>query len=351
MRKGKIKVLIISGGPSSEREISLKTGEQITKFLPPEKYDPYLIEITSEGKWLLRRNASGPSAAKELSLKKYGFELFDVAFIGIHGKFGEDGTIQSFLETVGIPYTGSGVLASALGMNKLKTLEFVSKNNIHTPAFLSAALPLSLPLLQKLHKDIQKDIGYPCVIKPNQAGSSIGISIVKKPTDLDRALEIASKEDRTIIVEEYISGTELTCAVMGNTAQTKLVALPPIEIIPEGEFFDYDSKYFSKITQEICPARIDKRATKELQNTASKVHELLGCDGLTRSDFILTKGGKLYFLEINTIPGLTENSLSPKEAAVAGFSFGEFLDKQLELALLRFPPDPSRIRTEKKTKK
>lgn len=346
MPKKKIKVLVISGGPSSEREISLKTGEQIAKFLPRKKYDPYLVEITKEGKWLLRGKTSEPSLTEELSLKKHEFEPFDVAFIGMHGKFGEDGTIQALLGTVGIPYTGSGVLASALGMNKLKTLEFVSKNNIRTPNFLSITFPISSSRLKILHKDIQKNIGYPCVIKPNQAGSSIGISIVKKSNDLNHALKTALKEDSVVLVEEYISGTELTCATMGNTAQTELIALPPVEIIPEGEFFDYDSKYSSKVTQEICPARINKKITKELQSITTKVHELLGCDGLTRSDFILTKNGKLYFFEINTIPGLTEGSLSPKEAAAAGFSFGEFLDKQLELALLRFSGDPSRIRTE-----
>jgi len=340
--KRKINVIVICGGPSNERGISIKTGEYVLKSLPGKKYNPYLIEISEAGKWLLRgrREQLADSRSKTQALvpsQKQQFRNFDVAFIAMHGKFGEDGKIQALLELIGIPYTGSGVLASALGMSKIKTFEVVSKHGINTPRFIPLkSLISSKQQLSTLGKRIEREIGYPHVAKPNESGSSIGISIVHNRKELPLALKRAFKEDSQILIEEYIKGMELTCAIMGNSGQTPLLALPSVEIIPAGEFFDYDSKYFSPKTQEICPARISKKQTKQLQELSKKVHEILGCDGLSRSDFILTPRGQLYFLEINTIPGLTEASLSPKEAKVHGMTFGEFLDRQVQLALLKY---------------
>ena len=342
MPKNKINVMIICGGPSNEREVSLKTGLQIAKALPKNKYRLAVAEISKEGRWFLRGSADRLLENKQTTSKALvpsndsrEFRAIDVAFIGMHGKFGEDGKIQALLETIGIPYTGSGVLASALGMNKLKTLEVVGKYGIVTPKFMALyAFPRGKEM-PKLRAKIKKEIGYPCVVKPNESGSSIGISIVRKPEQLPGALRSAFKEDRMVLIEQYIKGKEVTCATMGNTGQTEIVALPPIEIIPDGEFFDYDSKYFSAKTQEICPARISKKQTRELQALAKKAHAVIGCDGLSRSDFILTNRGKFYFLEINTIPGLTAASLAPKAARAHGMPFPEFLDKQVQLALMR----------------
>lgn len=337
----KIKVVVICGGPSNEREISLKTGEQVLKALPA-KYTPHLIEIKKDGRWLLKADypkqiATGKNKVRTLvPHQKQQFSDFDIAFIAMHGKFGEDGKIQALLETIGIPYTGSGVLASALGMNKRKTLEVLGRYDIKTPRFtFLCSMPDSKSQLTKVKKIIAEQVGYPCVIKPNESGSSIGISIVRNEKEVQAGLEKAFKEDSSVLIEEYIKGLELTCAVIGNSGQTPLTALPPVEIISANEFFDYDAKYFSKETQEICPARINEQQTKQLQNLSKKVHEIIGCDGLSRSDFILTSKNQLYFLEINTIPGLTETSLSPKEAIASGMTFSEFLDKQVELALLK----------------
>lgn len=334
-------MVVICGGPSNEREISLKTGEQVLNALPT-RYNPHLIEIKESGEWLLKAAYPKQITASRTRIKtlaphqKRQFSNFDIAFIAMHGKFGEDGKIQALLETIGVPYTGSGVLASALGMNKRKTLEIVGRYGIKTPKFTFLySLPDSKNQLAKVTKMIGRQIGYPCVIKPNESGSSIGISIVHNEKEIQNGLKKAFKEDRVILIEEYIGGLELTCAVMGNSGQTPLTALPPVEIIPANEFFDYDAKYFSKKTQEICPARISKQRTKQLQNLSKKVHEIIGCDGLSRSDFILTPGGQLHFLEINTIPGLTETSLSPKEAIADGMTFSGFLDKQIQLALLK----------------
>ena len=342
MAKKKINVLVICGGPSNEREVSLKTGLQIAKALPKDKYQLTLAEISKEGKWLLRGNPAqfldGPknfSKALVPAGNNQEFRGFDVAFVGMHGRFGEDGRVQALLEMIGVPYTGSGVLASALGMNKLKTLEIISRVGVTVPKFIALrALPQkqNIPALQS---KIKKEIGYPCVVKPNESGSSIGISIVRKPKDLANAIRTAFNEDRTVLIEQYIKGKEVTCAVMGNTGQTAITALPPIEIIPAGEFFDYDSKYFSAETKEICPARITKKQAEAVQKLAQKVHATIGCDGLSRSDFILTDKGKFYFLEINTIPGLTEASLAPKAASAHGMPFPDFLDAQIKLAILR----------------
>lgn len=336
----KLNVIIICGGPSNERNVSLKTGEQVLRALP-KKYNSCLIEIEQSGRWLLRDDSNkkltnGPNNSKLLISNPKWYNNFDIAFIAMHGKFGEDGKIQALLETVGISYTGSGILASALGMNKRKTLEIVAKYGIKTPKFIS--LNSSAILRKQLtyaKKEIAQKIGYPCVIKPNESGSSIGVSIVHSSREVPAALQQAFKEDNSILIEEYIKGIELTCAILGNSGQTQLLALPPIEIIPANEFFDYNSKYFSSKTREICPARINKRQTNQLQNLAKKVHEIIGCDGLSRSDFILTNKNVLYFLEINTIPGLTKGSLSPKAAKVYGLTFPKFLDKQIQLALLK----------------
>ena len=342
MIKSKINVLVLCGGPSNEREVSLKTGLQIAKALPKDKYQLTLAEIAKDGKWLLRDSASylsGDSKNAGTALIPSGhnpeLQVFDVAFVGMHGRFGEDGKVQALLEMIGIPYTGSGVLASALGMNKMRTLEIVGKYGIKSPKFMTLRSMLAKKDRSAFQMKVARSVGYPCVVKPNESGSSIGISIVRKKEGLFTAIKKAFEEDNIVLIEQYIKGKEVTCAVMGNTGQTDLVALPPIEIVPAGEFFDYDSKYFSQKTQEICPARITKSQTAKLQALAKKVHGVIGCDGLSRSDFILTDKSKFYFLEINTIPGLTEASLAPKAAAAHGMPFPKFLDKQVQLAMAK----------------
>jgi D-alanine-D-alanine ligase len=220
-------------------------------------------------------------------------------------------------------------------MNKMRTLEIVGMHGVKTPKFMVLrSLPAKKDVVA-LERKVARSIGYPCVVKPNESGSSVGISIVRKKGNLLEALRKAFKEDRIVLIEKYIKGMEVTCAVVGNTGETELVALPPIEIVSAGEFFDYDAKYFSAKTQEICPARLTKAQTAKLQMLAQKAHAVIGCDGLSRSDFILTSRGKFYFLEINTIPGLTEASLAPKAATVHGMPFPKFLDMQIELALTK----------------
>jgi len=337
-KKNKINVLVLCGGPSNEREVSLKTGLQIAKSLPKSKYRMTLAEITKDGRWLLRdgiQNALGTSKALIPTGNDPTLRTFDVAFVGMHGRFGEDGKVQALLEMMDIPYTGSEVLASALGMNKVRTLELVGKYGIKTPRLIALrSVPTKKDLIA-LQKKIGRSFGYPCVVKPNESGSSIGVSIVRKKDDLFKAIKKAFNEDTIVMIEEYIKGRELTCAVLGNTGFGTLAPLPPIEIVSGGEFFDYDAKYSSKNTEEICPARITKAQTKKIQALAEKAHAVIGCDGLSRSDFILTPRGAFYFLEINTVPGLTEASLAPKAAMAHGMPFPKFLDAQIQLAIAK----------------
>jgi D-alanine-D-alanine ligase len=297
-----------------------------------------LAEIAKDGRWLLRNGTNNSSETLKTLIptsRNAAMQKFDVAFVGMHGRFGEDGKVQALLEIIGIPYTGSGVLASALGMNKMRTLEIVSKYGIKTPQFIALRSMPTKKNFATLRQRIERSIGYPCVVKPNESGSSIGISIVHKKDDLFGAIKMAFQEDVIVLIEEYIKGKEFTCAVMGNTGQSTLVALPPVEIVPPREFFDYQAKYSSRETKEICPARLTKSQIKKIEMLAENVHTIIGCDGLSRSDFILTTRGEFYFLEINTIPGLTEASLAPKAATAHGMPFPKFLDAQIQLAMAK----------------
>lgn len=331
----KLRIALICGGPSNEREVSLKSGTQIARSLEPQKYAVSLIEISKDGKWLLSQSTEkskkpGKAIAifsKDTSITRSNLRKIDVAFIALHGYFGEDGKIQSMLELLKIPYTGSGVMASAIAMNKAKTMDIAALAGIKVPPFV---------LLNKsirIKRELVKFLGYPLVIKPNESGSSVGITIAHDEKELEQSLRKAFQEGAEVIAQKYVEGRELTCGVMGNTGRTDLLALPPVEIVTNNKFFDYEAKYSSGKSEEICPAHVSKNIERAVQNLSKKIHALLGCDGLTRSDFILDKKGNLNFLEINTIPGMTEASLAPKEAKAIGWSFDKFLDKIIELAI------------------
>lgn len=353
MTNNKINIAVIGGGFSNERSVSLNTSKKIFSVLSKKKYNIFLVEISKEKKWILKNqpevsNSKRALVTTDLSKKITPFSNslskaeymgsilkdIDVAFIALHGKNGEDGKIQAVLDLLGIPYTGSGVLASALGMNKIKCLEIVSSHGIKVPNCMPVYLNANTNI-GVIKKDVLRKIGYPCIVKPNESGSSIGVSLVKNERSLKKSLEAAFKEDDLVLIEEYISGREFTCGVLGNTNKTELISLPPVEIIVNEEsFFDYHNKYHTEKIKEVCPPMIGKELNNKILKTSKKIHEILGCDGLSRSDFILAdKNRQLYFLEINTIPGQTETSLCPKEAKAMGWSFPEFIDKQIMLAL------------------
>lgn len=332
----KLKVMVLMGGKNPEHEVSLISGREVVKHLEVKKYDVLPVVISKDGqKWQLKNLTEFLSSAESeiidavdltptnevIKPEELSFRA-DVVFIAIHGPFGEDGTIQGLLELVGVPYTGSGVLASALGMDKAMFKKIMKAEGILTPNFFV--------LTDNDKRDgIWEKLELPLIVKPASQGSSVGVTIVRGKDKLDVSLNEAFKYGSKIIVEEYISGTEVTCGVLGNE---KPIALPVVEIIPNNEFFNYKAKYVDRESKEIIPAKISEELTKLVQETAVKVYQSIGCRGFGRVDMIIFKG-QPYILEINTIPGLTPNSLLPKEAAAAGISYPELLDKLIDLAL------------------
>jgi len=305
----KLVLALISGGISSERDVSLNSGKQVFAALDKDKYDIRPYDPKTDLNKLVADAGS-----------------IDVALIILHGPYGEDGTVQGMLDLLDIPYQGAGVLGSAMAMNKV-----VSKR-LYTLAGLPVLPDVEIQKGQAFDIDAIIDaLGLPVVIKPATSGSSIGMTIVKTVGDLNAAIEKAFRFDYDVLIEKFMAGTEITGGVLGNDDPE---ALPLIEIIPgDGyEFFDYEAKYKAGATKEICPARIDAAITAEAQDYARKAHLALNCLGYSRTDMILS-GDDLYLLETNTIPGMTATSLFPQAAQAAGYSFSALLDRLVELSL------------------
>jgi len=239
----------------------------------------------------------------------------------MHGPFGEDGTIQGFLELMGVDYTGSGVLASALGMDKIYSRKLFTQADLTVPRY-------TLVRKKKNQNIVAKNLKFPVFVKPNNQSSSVGTSKVKDKKDLASAIKDAHRYSDFALIEEFIDGIEVTAAIIGND---KPKALPLVEIIPKRDFFDYKAKYDEKLTDEIVPARISKVLTKKAQDVATTAYKTLGCRGFGRVDMII-KNNDVYVLEVNTIPGLTSVSLLPKAAKAAGISYSQLLDKIISFA-------------------
>ena len=305
----KMTIALLSGGISSEREVSIASGNQVYEALDQNKYNVIRYDPKSD---LQRLIEDAPK--------------IDAALIILHGPFGEDGTVQGLLDLLGIPYQGAGVLGSAIGMNKIASKQLYEKSGILTPPYMT------LKRNDVLNPDDCADrLGLPLVVKPVGSGSSVGISIVKSADALKDAMDKAFEEDDEILLEAFVKGIELTGGVIGNE---ELQALPIIEIIPDDahEFFDYVAKYTAGVTEEICPARINDAMTEKAQACAQKAHRAIFCKGYSRTDMILSDE-EIYVLETNTIPGMTPTSLLPQAAAAAGISFSRLLDRLIELSI------------------
>ncbi|MGI6656620.1 MAG: D-alanine--D-alanine ligase family protein [Desulfobulbus sp.] len=308
---GKLRLALIAGGTSAERDVSLRGAEGVARTLDPERYEVVRYDPAVD----LARIASDAGR-------------IDVAFILLHGIHGEDGTIQGFLDLLGIPYQGAGVLGSALAMDK----------NLAKVLYRLEGLPIArwtmvAPEDVRDPKRVLRNVGLPCVVKPVRQGSSIGMSIVREAGELAPALELALRHDNQVMVEAYIRGRELTVGVLGNSEPQ---ALPLVEIIPDDRFafFDYEAKYQPGASREICPAEVDDAVRRTAQDYAVRAHRCLQLRGYSRTDMILADDG-LYLLETNTIPGMTPTSLLPQAAAATGLSFAGLLDRLIELALER----------------
>ena len=297
MNFGKVAVLL--GGRSAEREVSLKSGGMVLEALRSKGVDAHPFD----------------PAEKDLdSLKK---ERFERAFIALHGRFGEDGTMQGILEWLGIPYTGSGVLASALAMDKLRTKRIWSAEKLPTPAYELLGADTNFRIAAR-------KLGLPIMVKPASEGSSIGMSKVRAAAKLEEAYRAAAKYDRVVIAEQFIDGTELTCGILGEQA------LPLIKLETPRDFYDYEAKYLTDDTRYILPCGLPAKKEREIQALCLEAFRVLGCQGWGRVDLMLNRRGRPYLLEVNTSPGMTDHSLVPMAARAVGMSYAELCIKVLE---------------------
>lgn len=313
MTKINLTVAILMGGRSAEREVSLVTGQEIEKALKQKGYKTVPLELDQ-------------NVAENLKASKC-----DVVFIALHGSPGEDGTIQGMLEILGLPYVGSGVLASALGMDKVRSKMFFTSLGIPAPFHMVVTKAEKEKQPHQLLDRLLSSLGLPMVIKPSDAGSALGVKIVKTKEEIAPALEAALNLSSEAVVEEYIKGTEITVGVLGTKSPR---TLPAIEIISQNEFYDYEAKYTPGLSQHIIPPRVSKEALEKAEKFALAAHLGLGCRCFSRVDFIVEKEDELpYILEINTIPGMTPVSLFPDAAKAAGIDFPDLVELLIKLAL------------------
>lgn len=321
-------VAIIMGGYSSEYKISLKSGEVVYNHLDKTKYNLYSIHILTEGWFYVDENNNRFAIDKnDFSVTINGNKItFDVVFNAIHGTPGEDGLIQAYLKLLNIPQTSCNYYQSALTFNKRDMLSVLKPYGIKT----AISYYLNKGDVINAEQIIQR-VGLPCFVKPNKSGSSFGISMVKESEQLLPAIEKAYAEDDEIIIESYLKGTEVSVGVIKYKNDT--IVLPITEIVSENDFFDYEAKYEGK-SSEITPARISEEEKAKVEDVAKRIYTILKMDGFSRSEFILVDG-EPFLLEMNTVPGLTTESILPQQAREAGISLNELFDNAIELALNR----------------
>ena len=355
MKKRKINVAVLMGGRTAEHEISVESGRNVVQNLDLSKYNVKPVTITREGSWLvpegyltdsrqttelLPEHLTRDLEGKELiplgmgtALDRTVSEEVDVVFIAMHGPYGEDGTVQGLLEVLNLPYTGSNVEASAISMNKVRSKEIYLHHRIPTPRYIVIEERDWHKKRTSLLGRVEKRLRFPCVTKPPRLGSSVGVRVSDDRESLADAVETVLRYDASVLIEEYISGMEITSPVLDNGPNKKPTALPLVEIVPKtAEYFDYEAKYTPGASDEITPARLDDELTKKAQRLGLRAHHVLGCTGLSRTDMILN-GERFYVLETNTIPGITEVSLCPKAARAMGISFPQLLDRIIDVAL------------------
>lgn len=317
----KLRIGVLRGGPSSEYDISLKTGEAVLRNFP-DHYEAVDIFVDKKGVWHVRGVVKEPHTV---------LRHIDAVFNAMHGEYGEDGQVQDFLEKFGMPYTGSGSFASKLAMNKVLTKNFIAKVGIKTPLYkVLKRSEFNPSIVASLHQSFPQ----PSIIKPLAMGSSVGVTIARNIIELGEAIDNAFKYSENILVEEFISGREATCAVVEDFQGKDLNVLPPIEIVPKSKsgFFDFDAKYNGQ-GEEICPGRFSEEENREIVRLSELVHKTLNLKDYSRSDFIIHPRRGIYFLEVNTLPGLNEATLLPKALKSAGSNLTEFIDHLIKRVL------------------
>ena len=329
----KLRIAVLMGGTSAERDVSLASGIRITEALRSIGHEVVAVDtvagmLTAEderrllsdsvvktappdSKALVRMNAAMQGTLKSLPKA-------DVLFLALHGGQGEDGTLQALLDLTGVPYTGSGHLASALAMDK----------DLSKHLFRAAGVPTADWLMAPVTEDeVRAALGFPVIVKPSKQGSTVGLSVVKQPGELQQAIDLAFEHDDEVMIERFIAGRELTVGILGD------VALPVGEIIAKHEIYDYECKYTPGMAVEEFPAKLSEEKTREVQELARRAFVALKLRGYARIDFRMATDGSFYCLEANTLPGMTQTSLIPQAAAAAGISFSELCDRIVQLAL------------------
>jgi D-alanine-D-alanine ligase len=330
-----VKIAVLFGGTSEERDVSIGSGSQVVRALRSQGHDVLAVDTAhgilrgeAEAKLLAQGPKGAPPARTELDMLRTGnpsaltdapeFREMDVLFLALHGGAGEDGTLQALLDIVGLPYTGSGHLASAIAMDKDVTKRLLRDAGVPTADWLMAPVDAA---------EARARLGMPLVVKPSKQGSTVGLTVVKDLKDFDAALEEASRYDDEVMVEAFIPGRELTVGILGGEP------LPVGEIIPQHEIFDYECKYQEGMAEEIFPADLPAEQAQQLQRQALRVHRALKLGGYSRVDFRLSSAGEALCLEANTLPGMTANSLLPKAARAAGIPFAELCERICTLAI------------------
>ncbi|UCE67902.1 MAG: D-alanine--D-alanine ligase [Candidatus Zixiibacteriota bacterium] len=341
--KKKIRIAVLMGGYSAERDVSLATGAGVIKGLRDAGYNAIGIDTAMGASQLsenkikeLSKIEENPPSNTDLSeldasatiqtVSSPDLKNVDMVFIALHGGMGENGTIQALLDIVGIPYTGSGVLASAVAMDKVAAKRIVSAAGVPTPDYFVKASS-EINDMDELVKAIENTIGFPLVIKPNDQGSSVGLNIAMRPSELEKYVKQAKEYSDRVLFEKMIEGRELTVSILGNEA------LPVAEVIPKGGFYDYQHKYTPGLADKIVPAPLSEDETAEVQKLGLIAFRALNCRGYARIDFRYSKDKKWYFLEANTLPGMTRTSLVPKAAKAAGIEFPGLLERIVRIAL------------------
>ena len=306
------KLGVLLGGSSGERSVSLLSGQRVSTSLRRQDYEVIDIDLVKDD-WLTQLIS----------------EEVDAVFLALHGKGYEDGTIQAILSHFGLPYTGSGILASALGMNKIMSKQIFSTMQIPTPDYLKIHLEEDLKVQTQ---NAIEQLGLPLVVKPASEGSSLGVSIIHEPDEIYHAIE-KNRIFKDNLFEKYVQGQEITVGLIG--VGDDLQALPILELIPKREFYDYQAKYTAGLTEFVIPARLSDEVGQVAQSIALRAHQALGCHGYSRVDMIVDRLGQPFVTEVNTLPGLTELSDLPAQAAAAGISYDRLISKILDSAVLR----------------
>ncbi|PHX62376.1 MAG: D-alanine--D-alanine ligase [Flavobacteriales bacterium] len=322
-------IAVVMGGYSDESVISLRSGQLILTHLNKDKYQVFEVHILNEGWYVKIDEQKLPINRADFSFEHNGNSVkFDVAVNTVHGTPGEDGHLQSYWELIDLPYTGCGFYQSALTFSKRDTLSVLGKFDI------PKANSVYITKGQEIDGEkIAKTLGFPFFVKPNQSGSSLGISMVKELSEFDKALAFAFAEDKDILIESQLKGVEISVGVMKLNGNTKVLGIT--EIVSENDFFDYEAKYLGK-SEEITPARLTKEVSELVEKSAAKIYEALGMQGFSRIDFIVMNDIP-HFIEINTNPGLSPQSIFPQQAAYANLNFSDLLENEIKLALERKP--------------